>query len=165
MKRWPGIGIAVLVLVVALGAGHVALAAQQAARPPADSYEATLRQIAQAIEGLKAQYPQLAEFKAATHYRGDHLTISYGYRTEAPARTGGWTSGVPHPAADGVWFLIDVHDPDSMAELHRQPVVPGYQLRDKRVMFLLLEGAGTRSLHAKLHKILLDHGVKPLEGL
>jgi hypothetical protein len=59
-----------------------------------------------------------------------------------------------------VWFYIDVHDPDSNLQLHTQPVVPRWRLRDKRVMVLLLEGHQTKTLDGKISRILLDHGAR-----
>ena len=155
--------IAGLVFGVPLIAGPAAVAAQEARRSvdPAASYESTLREIARSIEALKAEFPQLAEFSASTNSRVGDLTITYGYRTQDPPKTGGWTSGVPNPTADGVWFSLSIYDPDSTLEMHTQPVVPRYRLRDKRVQLLLLEGAGTKSLRGELHRILVGHGVRP----
>jgi hypothetical protein len=158
-------GLAVLLLGVHVGVGSAATAAQDA-RPAGDGanvYESTLLQIARSIEALKAAYPQLTEFSAAAHLNREKLTITYGYRTEAAPRTGGWTSGVPSPTDEGVWFYIDVHDADSTAQIHTQPVVPRYRYGDKRVMLLLREGAGTKPLSAALVRVLLDHGVTAVE--
>jgi hypothetical protein len=157
--------VVILVLGGHVGAGRTAMAAQDAPSggAQADSYESTLRKIAQSIEALKPEYPQLSEFSAANHCDAERLTITYGYRTETAARTGGWTSGVPSPTHDGVWFYIDFHGADSTLQIHTQPVVPRYRFRDKQVMFLLLEGANTKTLSGKLFQILLDHGVQPAE--
>lgn len=124
-------------------------------------YTSTLCSIARSIEALKPDYPQLAEFSAAPACDGKALAVMYGYRTTDPPRTGGWTSGVPHPTDEGVWFHFDFHDPDSKAEIHRQPVVPRYRFKDKEVQLLILEGRRTKSLHGPLVKILLDHGAQP----
>lgn len=126
---------------------------------PADPYASTLLAIARSIEALKPEYPQLAEFSSA-HVDVDGLEITYAYRTERAARTGGWTSGVPSPTDGGVWLYIDIHDPDSKAQIHTQPVVPRYRFREKRVMLLLREGAGTRPLEGALVRILQSHGVR-----
>jgi len=146
---------------VAVGAVLLLCRQAGAGDEPPVSYASTLCSIARSIEGMKAEYPQLAEFSAAAPCDGQTLAITYGYHTKAAPRTGGWTSGVPHPTEDGVWFFIDIHDADSMAEIHRQPMVPRYRFRDKEVQLLLLEGARTKSLHGALVKVLLDHGVKP----
>lgn len=129
----------------------------------ASSYESTLEGIAQAIEGLKTEYPQLSEFSASTHCNGQWLRISYAYLTERAAPTGGWMSGVPHPTDHGVWFHIDIHNADSKAQIHTQPVVTRFRLRDRRVLFLLLDGAKTKSLYAPLTRILLAHGIQTVE--
>ena len=129
---------------------------------PAPSYESTLRSIAQSIEELKGEYPQLSEFSASAHCNGEQLRIDYAYRTVAPQRTGGWTSGVPSPTDQGVWLFIDFHDPDSKLQMHTQPLVPRYRLRGKEVMVQLLEGAGTKTLDGKLARILVDHGARPV---
>jgi hypothetical protein len=112
---------------------------------------------------LKTEYPQLSEFSASTHCNGQWLRISYAYLTERAAPTGGWMSGVPHPTDHGAWFHIDIHNADSKAQIHTQPVVTHFRLRDRRVLFLLLDGAKTKSLYAPLTRILLAHGVQPVE--
>lgn len=128
-----------------------------AAAPP--SYEEAIQAIAADIEGLKGEYPQLAEFSAAAHCEPDRLVVSYGYRTHQPEGRGGWAGAVPNPDDDGVWFYIDFHDPDSTAQIHTQPVVPPRRFRDKKVMFLILEGAQTKPLAGALEKVLAENGV------
>jgi hypothetical protein len=125
------------------------------------SYEAALERIALGIEGLKDRYPQLARFSAAKHLERARLVISYGHNTHRPRHRGGWTSGVPNPDDDGVWFYIDFHDPGSQAQIHTQPVVPELRFREKRVMFLILEGARTRKVSDALHRVLRENGVHP----
>lgn len=164
MRSWVCVATVVLVLGAQMGAGRGARAGQDAQRKsdPADSYEATLRKIAHAIESLKAEYPQLSRFSLSAHFEAERLTITYGYLTETAPQTGGWTSGVPAPTADGVWIYLDFHSPDSTLALHTQPVVPRYRFREKRVMLLLREGTNTKTLSGKLVRILLDHGVQPV---
>lgn len=118
-----------------------------------------LQGIAAGIERLKTRYPQLAAFSCREHCDWDRLTIEYGYRTHAPTHSGGWTAGVPNPDDDGVWFYIDFHDPASQRQIHTQPVVPRFRYRDKRVMFLMLEGSRTHSISGALVQILRDNGV------
>ena len=125
------------------------------------SYEDTLQRIALAIESLGDRYPQLADFSASRHLDRERLTISYGYHTHRSRRRGGWTAGVPNPDPDGVWFHIDFHDPGSTAQIHTQPVVPELRYREKRVMFLILEGKRTRRLGGALDRILREQGVHP----
>ena len=119
-------------------------------------YAHALQDIARAIAGLKSEYPQLADFDAAS---AGAEKITYGYHTHAADRHGGWTAGVPNPDSDGVWFYIDVHAADSTALIHTQPVIAAQCLGDKRVSFLILEGAATRPVGAAIQEILRQHGV------
>jgi hypothetical protein len=121
-------------------------------------YARVMQDIARDIGALKPDYPQLAGFTAATA-SGDALKISYGFHTHQAAASGGWSSGVPNPDNDGVWFYIDFHDPDSTAQIHTQPMSAVQCLGDKRVSFLILEGDATKRLEAEIEKILRDHGV------
>jgi hypothetical protein len=119
-----------------------------------------LARIARGIEGLKATYPQLAGFSPA-NVDAATLTISYAHRTHRAQHAGGWTSGVPNPDDDGLWFHIDLHDPGSTAQIHTQPMTGTAQcLGDKRVGFLILEGAKTASVNAALWEVLREAGVK-----
>ena len=152
--------------VVALCAGVLVAPAPSAAQSTAstDTLNSTpeqqlLSRIAEGIEGLRGEFPQLAEFKISDHCDADRLVISYAYRTRHSKFRGGWSSGVPNPDADGLWFYIDVHDPSSTAQIHTQPVVPRYRYEDKEVMLLMLEGAETKPLAGAVVQILLDHGV------
>jgi Calcium/calmodulin dependent protein kinase II association domain len=54
--------------------------------------------------------------------------------------------GVPNPDADGVWFFIDFHRPDSQLQIDSQAVVPPYCFGDKLVLFVILEGKKTKSV-------------------
>ena len=135
-------------------------ASAQRQGPSTDPYASTLLAIARSIEGLKPEYPQLAEFSASAHTDVDGLKVTYAYRTERPAPTGGWTSGVPSPTEGGVWLYVDFHDVASASEIHTQPVVPRYRFRDKKAMLLLREGTGTKPLEGAIVRILLAHGVR-----
>lgn len=119
----------------------------------------TLAGIAVDIERLKPKFPQLRDFEASRHFDPDRLIISYDYHTHAPGHRRGWTSGVPNPDDDGLWFFIDVHDPGSMAQIHTQPVMPKLTLGEMRVAFLILAGAKTASVYGSLLSILQKHGV------
>jgi len=119
-----------------------------------------LQAVAADIEKLKADFPQLRDFFAATHLRTEPPAIGYAFRTHAPARTGGWTSGVPQPDADGVWFHIDLHPPGSGLQIHQQPVTAPLCLGESRVSFLILEGRETRSLHGPLWSALAKQGAR-----
>jgi hypothetical protein len=142
----------------------LATASTPADRPHLDGYGSTLRSIARSIEALKRDYPQLVEFSASSHTDVDGLKITYAYRTERAAPTGGWAAGVPSPTEGGVWLYIDFHDADSTAEIHTQPVVPRYRFWNKRVILLLREGSGTKPLELALIQVLADHGIEPDPG-
>lgn len=125
------------------------------------SYEDVIAAIAADIAALKGTYPQLAAFSVDEHCYRDRLIISYEYRTAWPQRTrGGWAGSVPHPDEQGVWFYIDLHDPDSTRQIHTQPVVEDLRYRDKKVMLLILEGRDTAPLGPALRRILLQRGVR-----
>jgi hypothetical protein len=119
-----------------------------------------LRAIATDIENLKTDFPQLRDFSAAQNLHAEPSSISYAFRTHASDRTGGWSSGVPNPDADGVWFHIDIHDADSSLQLHTQPVTASLCLGESRVSFLMLEGPDTRSLYGPIWGVLKKHGVR-----
>jgi hypothetical protein len=126
----------------------------------ADSSPARIiEDIGDEIEKLKTTFPQLEEF-SRNNVDVDRLTISYSYRTHEPARSGGWTSGVPNPDADGVWFHVDLHDAQSAAEIHTQPITTPICLGNLKVSFLLLEGTATKTVYAAIWKILARQGVK-----
>jgi len=142
--------------------------AQGQQAPPAQAspiltsnYEKTLWNIALAIEKLKGRFPQLADFSARQGFYWKQLVIFYAYKTHRARRRGGWGGAVPNPDADGVWFHLDFHDPKSKAQIHTQPVVAKLRYREKRVMFLILEGAKTQPLTGEIQKILRDHGAHP----
>lgn len=128
-----------------------------AARADGIDYMRVTHDIARDIAALKADYPQLGEFDAAKLV-GDEPKITYGFHTHAPERSGGWTSGVPNPDSDGIWFYIDFHDPDSTAQIHTQPVIAAQCLGNKRISFLILEGDATRQVSGAIERILQAHG-------
>lgn len=130
--------------------------------PAFQEYQTALERITAGIEGLKSDYPQLSDFTAETHYEPARLVIRYGYKTHKAPGGGGWTSGVPHPDDEGVWFYIDIHDPASTAQVHRQPIVQRYRFLDQEVMFLMLEGRKTESLHGAIVQIFVRNGVEPI---
>ncbi len=112
------------------------------------------------IEKLKPDFPQLRDFAARKHLRTKPPSIEYAFRTHAAEKKGGWTSGVPNPNLDGVWFHIDLHDPDSKLQLHTQPVTASLCIGESRVSFLMLEGRDTRSLYGPIWSVLTKHGAK-----
>ena len=121
-------------------------------------YQKFIVKVAQDIEGIKKDYAQLAEFSIEKHCDPDELKIRYGYKTHRSKRRGGWTAGVPNPDDDGIWFYIDLHDPDSTRQIHTQPATIKPYYRDKRVMFLILEGKKTKKARGKLYEILKNNG-------
>lgn len=155
------------------GKGRMALASVVIAMqttPPGGSAVATspeqmktVQSIASAIAELGSEFPQLKAFSTAQHVSLERLTISYAYRTHAPERRGGWTSGVPNPDDDGIWFHLDLHDRDSQAQIHTQPVTPKWCLAEKRISFLILEGAKTKPLAGRVWSILARHGARRCE--
>jgi len=116
--------------------------------------------IGQDVANLKASFPQLSQFSVSEHVQSEHLKISYGYHTHRARHVGGWTSGVPNPDDDGVWFYIDFHDPKSTAQIHTQPEYPDNCFEDKKVSFLILEGKDTKPVSGAIWAILRRHGVK-----
>jgi len=141
-----------------ISAAILALAAALAAAPIRAASDAPrlLADIARDIAALKRTFPQLAHFDPKV-YAGA-TSISYSFHTHEPARSGGWTSGVPAPDDDGMWFYIDMHDPDSTAQIHTQPMTAPLCLGALRVSFLIQEGARTRPLSAEISRILQQHG-------
>ncbi len=125
--------------------------------PP--DYAKVLEAIATDIEALKGEYPQLANFAVADHLDPGELTVTYGFNTKQSDRMGGWVACVPNPKEDGIWFYICAHDPNSMEQIHTQPVVPPMFLGKKKVTYLILEGAETKRFNAALSAILKKHGV------
>ncbi len=114
--------------------------------------------VGQDIEALKKDYPQLEDFEAGEHASADDLKVTYGFHTHQSTHRGGWVAGVPNPDADGIWFYIDVHPKDSMAQIHTQPANPQRCLGKDRVSFLILEGEDTKAVGGEIWKILERHG-------
>ena len=142
-----------------VAADEVATPTELAAAPPA-SFPSTCREIADDIEKLTRQYPQLTNFRAVDQ---KDCTIRYEYKTHRPTTRGGWSSGVPHPDADGIWFYIGIYDPngpDAQSQIHTQPVVPNWWIGSRKVMYLILEGTQTKSASATIAKILERHGMQ-----
>ena len=117
-----------------------------------------MERIARDIADLKTNYPQLADFSVAEHLKADKHQISYGYHTHRPTGRGGWTSAVPNPDEDGIWFYIDLHSPESTLQIHTQPTATPYCVGAMRLSFLSLEGARTKSVEGAIWNILERHG-------
>ncbi len=125
---------------------------------------AVLTEIADKIHQLGNRFPQLKNFSPHEHLDVEKLSIKYAYHTHKAKPTGGWTSGVPNPDDDGVWFYIDFHDPDSSRQIHTQPFrMTAYGVGGMRFHFLILEGAGTQSVEAELWQIFTAAGIKAID--
>jgi len=121
-------------------------------------YTHAIEGIARDIADLKGSYPQLKDFSVSENLKADEYKISYGYHTHKPERRGGWTSGVPNPDEDGIWFYIDFHSPSSTAQIHTQPMTIPYCIGDMRLSLLSLEGTKTKSAEGVIWQILKKHG-------
>ena len=143
-------------LVVACIVCQSAVAAE---RLQADG-ETIIGQIARSIELVKPEYPQLAKFSYDLHYDPETLTIQYGNNTHRSQHQGGWSAGVPNPDEDGIWFYIDLHDPDSTRQIHTQPIVARYRYHDMEVMFLILQGETTTEIRMAIDEIFASFGVE-----
>jgi hypothetical protein len=127
-------------------------------------YHEFIKKVSEEISKLKETYPQLKEFSIDKHADIENLKVSYSYHTHKSKRSGGWTSGVPNPDPDGIWFYIDLHDKGSTAQIHTQPIT-GTSLRvgNKSVCFLILEGKTTKSVAGKISSILKQNGAISLQ--
>jgi len=124
-----------------------------------NDYSNAIKNIAEDIEALKNQYPQLINFNSAINVDTVNLSISYEYKTHISNQLAGWLAAVPNPDDNGIWFYIDFHSPDSQAQIHTQPLMPDLCIGDKKVAFLILEGQKTQSIREHLNKILNNCGV------
>jgi hypothetical protein len=147
----------VVLMVVSISGAAILMVVTAAER----DYSGIMKSIAGDIEKLKLQYPQLKDFSVSNNLNLRDLAIVYAYHTRSPEKTGGWTSGVPHPNEDGVWFYFDLHDPNSTAEVHTQPMVTVPMcLGSKNLSFLSLEGSHTTSIDGAIWKILRSYGAR-----
>jgi len=130
-------------------------------QPPVQDYAATCRAIADDIERIRGGYAQFVEFRASAARQSD-CTMSYAFHTHKPTSRGGWSSAVPQPDPDGIWFYLGVYDPngpDAMSQINTQPMVPNWWIGDRRVMFLILEGERTKLAADAILAILHRHGM------
>ena len=110
---------------------------------------------------LKETYPQLKEFSIDTHVDIEELKINYSYHTHESERTCGWTSGVPNPYSDGIWFYIDLNEKNSTEQIHTQPITgTSFKFGNKKICFLILEGSETRSISEEIISIFERNGAK-----
>jgi hypothetical protein len=139
----------------------IARPAAGAEAAPTKEEKKAIQEIARGIEALKKDYPQLSDFSTAKHCRTEDLSITYEHKTHEPERRGGWTSGVPNPDPDGIWFYVDIHDPGSTRQIHTQPVVEQLCWGKKRILLLMLEGEKTKHAGSAIRGVLLKNGAKP----
>ncbi|MFH2046338.1 MAG: hypothetical protein ABIK92_14450 [Pseudomonadota bacterium] len=124
-------------------------------------YKEFIKKVSEEISNLKEVYPQLKEFSIDKHTDIENLRVDYSYHTHDSKHSAGWISGVPNPDPDGIWLYIDLHDKDSMAQIHTQPITGiSLQVYDKNVCFLVLEGSKTKSVADKIYSILEKSGAK-----
>ena len=134
---------------------------KEASLANAQEYHEFIKKVSEEILKLKETYPQLREFTVDKHTDVQRLRIDYSYHTHKPEHIGGWTSGVPNPDPDGVWFYIDLHNEDSNAQIHTQPISgSSLQFGNKKICFLILEGETTKSLSKEISSILKRSGAK-----
>jgi hypothetical protein len=124
-------------------------------------YHEFIKIVSEEIAMLKETYPQLKEFSIDKHVDIENLQVDYSCNTHKSERTGGWTSGVPKPYSDGIWFYIDLHDKDSTAQIHTQPITGmSFKFGNKNICFLILEGAETKSILSEIISIFKRNGAK-----
>jgi hypothetical protein len=127
-------------------------------------YHKFVKRVSNEIIKLKEMYPQLKEFSINKNVDIENLKIDYNYHTHKSEHTVGWTSGVPNPDTDGIWFYIDLHDKDSTAQIHTQPITgTSFQFGNRSICFLILEGVRTKSVSGKIISILKRNGAKTVQ--
>jgi hypothetical protein len=129
---------------------------------------ATCHGIASDIEALKPRFAQLSEFdSSAKKYfvmgGFSSCRIGYTYHCHRSSRRGGWSTLVPNPDPDGVWFhvgLWDESDPsESMSQINTQPSIPRWHIEGQKVTYLILEGEKSTPLSGEIFQILKNHGL------
>lgn len=124
-------------------------------------YRTFIKNTSEQIAILRHTYPQLKEFSLDEHVDLDKLKIDYSYHTHDSERTVGWTSAVPNPDPDGIWFYIDLYDKDSIAQIHTQPFRDtAFRFGNKKICFLILQGSDTKSISAEIISIFERNGAK-----
>ncbi len=123
-----------------------------------ENYSDIIKDIAEEINLLKSKLPELEDFQIDKNVDLENLQIDYAFKTHDSQSQVGWTAGVPEPDNDGIWFYINIHDPDSMAQIDTQPGGISLCLKSKRVTFLMLKGRKTK-IGGEIDEILKKHGV------
>ena len=120
--------------------------------------------IAKDIELLKKEFPQLKEFEVSKNLDKQSCKIRYEYKCHEPSHRGGWTSGVPEPDPEGIWFYIGIWDKNNPSEnssqINTQPVMPLLYIENRRVTYLMLQGKNTNPVDTKIFEILKKYGAK-----
>jgi len=129
-----------------------------------EDYRTICENIAKDIGLLKDKFPQLKEFNVSNNLDKESCKLRYEYRCHRSNYRGGWTSGVPNPDQDGIWFYIgiwDENDPtESLAQINTQPLILKGYIKNRRVTFLILEGDKTSKISPDIYRILENHGIK-----
>jgi hypothetical protein len=147
--------ILLILTVVFIFVGKEAALADEA------KYPEFIKKVSNEIAELKESYPQLKEFSIQKNVDIENLRIDFSYHTHPSKHPVGWTSAVPNPDKDGIWFYIDLHDKDSTAQIHRQPMTgTSLEFGNRRVCCLILQGAATKSVSKKIISILEHNGAK-----
>jgi hypothetical protein len=124
------------------------------------------REVANAIAAVKPRYAQLAAFDPARAVTAAEPAchIDYTFRCHPARHHGGWSSAVPNPDDDGVWFYLGIWDPDDPSEagsqINTQPVLPNWTIAGRRITFLILNGAHTKPLGPEIEAILRRRGMQ-----
>ena len=129
--------------------------------PHSYDFAAICAAIAEDIEHIAHEYPQLIDYVARTALT-KNCTVSYSYRTHNPTQGAGWAAAVPEPDPDGVWFHIGVWDPSSpeaSSQINTQPALPNWWIGGRRVTFLILEGTQVPPVASALVAILKRQGM------
>ena len=127
-------------------------------------YHEFIKRVSEEIAELKKTCPQLKEFSIDKHADIENLRVDYSFQTHKSERTGGWISGVPNPDPDGIWLYIDLHDKDSTAQIHTQPLTGmSLQISNRKICYLILEGAATNSVSAEILSILERNGANSVQ--
>jgi hypothetical protein len=129
--------------------------------PITPTFPATCAAIAADLETLRPQFPALVEYRGDTAQK-HACWIEYGWHTHRSTGTGGWTSGVPNPDRDGVWFYIGIYDPngpEASSQINTQPMTPNWWLGDRKVMVLFLAGDDVHGLGEQVMVVLTKHGL------
>ncbi len=127
-------------------------------------YSEICENIAKDIELLKNEFPQLNDFYTSKNLNKSTCTISYSYKCHYVNHKIGWTSGVPNPDPDGIWFYICLWDENdssqNLSQINTQPVMPVWYIKNHRVTYLMLEGENTKSVFDRIMEILKKYGLQ-----